>query len=63
MLRKKEMADAAARRAAEEKQQQMFNMKHQVQQQMQDREGLRNEAQNEYLRERDQVDTIINKMI
>lgn len=30
---------------------------------MQEREGLRNEAQQEYLRERDQVDAIINKMI
>jgi hypothetical protein len=30
---------------------------------MQDREKLRDEAQNEYLKERDQVDTIINKMI
>lgn len=38
-------------------------MKSQVQNQMQEREQLRVEAQNEYMVERDQVDAIINKMI
>lgn len=38
-------------------------MKHDVQNQMIERERLREEAHNEYLRERSQVDGIINKMI
>jgi len=41
----------------------MLRMKSQVQNQMQEREQLRVEAQNEYMVERDQVDAIINKMI
>lgn len=45
------------------KQVKMWEMKSQVQMQMQEREKLRDEAQFEYLRERDQVDAIINKMI
>jgi hypothetical protein len=38
-------------------------MKERIQHQMFEREKLRDEAQKEYLKERDQVDTIINKMI
>ena len=63
MLRKKEMADIQCRQEAYEKSLQMLNMKTQVQGQMREREQLRDQAQLEFQRERDQVDNIINKMI
>ena len=57
------MADNNARAAAYEKQQQLFALKRDIQQQMINREQLREEALQEYMKERDNVDAIINKMI
>lgn len=63
MLRRKENADIAARNAAQNKQEQLFDMKRNVQEQMIDRERLREQAYQEYASERSQVDSIINRMI
>ena len=63
MLRRKELADQAARDAAYKKQEQLFDMKRQVQDQMIEREKLREQAYQEYAAERQQVDAIINRMI
>lgn len=63
MLRRKELSDLQARNAASDKQGQLFSLKKDVQGQMQEREKLRDMAYQEYVKERDQVDTIINKMI
>lgn len=62
-LRRKELADQQARQAAHQKTQQLYNTKRDVQQQMIEREKLREQAYQEYAREREQVDAIINKMI
>ena len=63
MLRRKELADQAARDAAFKKQEQLYDMKRQVQDQMIEREKLREQAYQEYAAERSQVDSIINRMI
>jgi hypothetical protein len=63
MLRRKELADIAARKAASQKQEQLFDMKRNVQEQMIEREMLREQAYQEYAAERGQVDSIINRMI
>lgn len=63
MLRRKEQADNAARAAAHNKQEQLFDMKRNVQEQMIEREKLREQAYQEYAAERGQVDAIINRMI
>jgi hypothetical protein len=63
MLRRKELADKAARDAAQRKQEQLFDMKRNVQEQMIEREKLREQAYQEYAAERQQVDAIINRMI
>ena len=52
-----------ARSAAFEKQQQLFMLKRDIQNQMMNREYLREEAMAEYMKERSNVDQIINKMI
>ena len=62
-LHRKEKADQDARAAAFEKQQQLYALKRDIQQQMIDREDLGAEAMQEYMRERANVDAIINKMI
>jgi len=62
-LRQKEIDDLNAKKFREEKTKQLYEIKKDVQVQMQDRETLREQAQTEYVREREQVDTIINKMI
>ena len=62
-LRQKEIGDLAAKRHREDKASQMLHIKSEVQNQMQERETLRDQAHQEYLREREQVDAIINKMI
>lgn len=63
MLRRKELADQAARDKAVAKQSQLFDMKRNVQEQMIEREKLREQAYQEYAAERQQVDAIINRMI
>ena len=63
MLRRKELSDKQAREAAADKQNQLYSLKRDVQGQMQEREKLRDMAYQEYLKEREQVDAIINKMI
>ena len=63
MLRRKEQADQAARNKAIAKQEQLFDMKRNVQEQMIEREKLREQAYQEYAAERQQVDAIINRMI
>ena len=63
MLRRKEQADIAARNAAHQKQEQLFDMKRNVQEQMIEREQLREQAYQEYAAEKGQVDQIINRMI
>lgn len=63
MLRNNEISIQRARQLEWEKQQEALRMKHEIQNQMIDREKLRDEAQQEYIKEREQVDAIINKMI
>lgn len=63
MLRKKELADIAAREAEMEKRFAMLDMKTAVIGQMKEQEHLRQQARKEYEKERNQVDRIINKMI
>jgi hypothetical protein len=63
MLRRKELADELYRQKEAEKLQQLLLMKSHVQQQMIEREQLREQAYEEYARERAQVDAIINRMI
>lgn len=62
-LRRKELADQQARQAAQDKTNQLYSTKRDVQQQMIEREKLREQAFLEYAKEREQVDAIINKMI
>lgn len=52
MLRRKEQADQAARNKAIAKQEQLFDMKRNVQEQMIEREKLREQAYQEYAAER-----------
>ena len=63
MLRRKELADEQQRKQNYEKQNQMYALKNDVQQQMIEKEKLRQAAYEEYQKERTQVDNIINKMI
>lgn len=63
MLRRKEQADIKKRQDDEQKNQQLVSAKKQVQQQMIDREMLREQAFEEYSKERQQVDAIIQRMI
>ena len=63
MLRRKEQADIKKRQDDEQKNQQLISAKKQVQQQMIDREMLREQAFEEYSKERQQVDAIIQRMI
>jgi len=62
-LHRKEKSDSDARQAAFEKQQQLYSLKRDIQNQMVNRELLREEAMAEYMKERANVDSIINKMI
>ena len=63
MLRRKEQEDLRKKREAEEKTEQMKEAKREIQQQMIDREKLREQAYQEYAKERQQVDSIIQRMI
>lgn len=63
MLRRKEMADRQAFQETVDKGNQMRENKAVVRNQMQDIEDRRQDARDQYLAERGQVDAIINKMI
>ena len=62
-LKRKELADLQAKEASQQKTRQLYAMKNEVQNQMIEREKLREQAYLEYAKEREQVDAIINKMI
>lgn len=63
MLRRNEQGKLAEVEKSRQKQEKMNEIKVQVQNQLQEKEMLREEAQKEFMKERDQVDAIINKMI
>ena len=63
MLRRKEMADLQERAQTADKRARLVDMKNQVQEQMIQREKLREDAYAEYSKERQQVDNVVNKMI
>lgn len=63
MLRQKELQELKQRQEDLDKKQQMFQMKYLIQNQMQEKEQQRQEAYQEYLREKEQVDRIVQRMI
>ncbi len=63
MLRIKEIEERMAREKEEQRKRQSVQQKYNLQEQMQMKEQLRREAYEEYLKEKDQVDKVINKMI
>jgi hypothetical protein len=63
MLRTKELQDAIQRESEEARKQDRLDNKQNIQQQIVDRKQLEEEARDEYMKERDQVDAIIQRMI
>lgn len=63
MLRQKERADLEARRAEHQKNLARLEAKAQLQQQMIEREQLRERAYEEYAKEKDGVNDVVNRMI
>lgn len=63
MLRTKEKSEALERQKEEERKRQAFQQKYNLQNQMHEREQQRREAFEEYVKEKDQVNQVIEKMI
>ena len=63
MLRRNEQAKLAQKEKDRQVFEKMQETKVHVAKQLQEKEALREEAQKEFVKERDQVDAIINKMI
>ena len=63
MLRRNEQAKLAQKEKDRQVFEKMQETKVHVAKQLQEKEALRKEAQKEFIKERDQVDAIINKMI
>lgn len=63
MLRAKEVSEAQERRKEQERRIKALEQKSNLHMQMQEREDLRRRAQEEYLKEKAQVDEVIQKMI
>ena len=63
MLRKKELEDLIQRQKEEERKRLALQQKYNLQSQMEMKAQLRAEAYQEYLKEKDQVDKVITKMI
>ena len=63
MLRRNEQAKLAQKEKERQVFEKMQETKVHVAKQLQEKEALREEAQKEFIKERDQVDAIINKMI
>ena len=63
MLRRNEQAKLAQKEKDRQVFEKMQETKVHVAKQLQEKEALREEAQKEFIKERDQVDAIINKMI
>ena len=63
MLRRNESAKIQAQLDLDAKAQKLMSMKEHIHLQIKERESLRQDAHSEYLKEREQVDAIINKMI
>jgi len=63
MLRRKERADLEARRAEHQKNLVRLEAKAVIQQQMIEREQLRDRAFEEYAKEKDGVDVVVNRMV
>jgi membrane-anchored protein YejM (alkaline phosphatase superfamily) len=63
MLRIKEIEERMAREKEEQRKKMSVQQKYNLQEQMAMKEQLRREAYEEYLKEKEQVDRVINKMI
>jgi len=63
MLKIKEIEERLQREKEEERRKQSIQQKYSLQEQMQLKEQLRREAYEEYIREKDQVDRVITRMI
>ena len=63
MLKAKEVSEAEERRKEQERRIKALEQKSNLHHQMQEREDLRRRAREEYLREKEQVDNVISKMI
>lgn len=63
MLRQKEVLEKVERQKEEEKRMKAYEQKANLHNQMAEREQLRLRAQEEYLKEKSQVDAVVNKMI
>jgi hypothetical protein len=63
MLRTKEIQDQIQRESEETRKCDRVDNKHSIQSQIETRKELEVEAKDEYLKERDQVDAIIQRMI
>lgn len=63
MLKIKEIEERLQREKEEERNRMNIQQKYNLQEQMQLKEQLRREAYEEYLKEKEQVDRVINKMI
>lgn len=63
MLKQKELQELIARQKEEEKKRLFLQQKYNLQNQMEMKAKLRQEAYQEYLKEKDQVDKVIQKMI
>lgn len=63
MLKNKEMGDIAQRQENENKLRALQENKRNIQKQIEENDKLREEAYNEYIREKSQVDAVVNRMI
>jgi membrane-anchored protein YejM (alkaline phosphatase superfamily) len=63
MLKKKELEDLIQRQKEEERKRMALQAKYNIQNQMEMKAKLRQEAYQEYLKEKESVDKVISKMI
>ena len=63
MLRQKELQQLIERQKEEERKRMLLQQKYNLQNQMVERENLKKEAYQEYMKEKGQVDKVIQKMI